>query len=150
MTANAHFAVICERCGKSFHVKPSRPKRFNARYCSRACRTDDPNRFWAQVDVRGRDECWPWRGSSSRTKGRYGAVMFDGKVRQAHHVAFKLTHGYYPTYLRHRCDFGLCCNADAHLIEGTHADNMADKVARGRQAHGPKHGKQVGRWKAAQ
>jgi len=40
---------------------------------------------------------------------------------------------------RHTCDTPLCCNP-RHLIEGTNDDNIADKVARGRQARGEKSG----------
>ena len=35
----------------------------------------------------------------------------------------------------HRCDVRLCCNPD-HLFLGTHADNMADKAAKGRVSGG--------------
>jgi hypothetical protein len=67
----------------------------------------------------------------------HGHVRIDGKLRPAHHVAFKLKHGRWPIpALRHTCDNPPCCN-DAHLIEGTQAENMADKVARGRQQRGP-------------
>jgi hypothetical protein len=35
----------------------------------------------------------------------------------------------------HKCDTKCCVNPD-HLYEGSHADNMADKVLRGKQAKG--------------
>jgi hypothetical protein len=37
--------------------------------------------------------------------------------------------------VRHTCDVPACCNPD-HLLLGTTADNVADKVARGRAQHG--------------
>ena len=129
--------IICERCGTSFHVKQSRADRHQVRFCSRECRTtsSDPKYFWNRVDVKGPNECWPWTKATSRTQGRYGQVHFDGAVRQAHAVAFKLTHGFYTEYHRHTCDNGICCNP-AHLLDGTHQDNMNDKVERGRQPRG--------------
>lgn len=94
-----------------------------------------PARFWSHVNQGESDECWPWMLSTSRTQGRYGALSFDGVSRLSHQVAFFLIHGYWAPYLRHTCDFGICCNP-AHLIEGTHDDNMQDKVERGRQSRG--------------
>lgn len=38
----------------------------------------------------------------------------------------------------HRCDNKPCMRPD-HLFLGTPADNMADKVAKGRQSKGPRH-----------
>lgn len=37
------------------------------------------------------------------------------------------------------CDNPLCCEVD-HLLEGSQKQNMQDKVERGRQAKGEKHG----------
>lgn len=90
--------------------------------------------FWAKVgpaDARG---CRPWLGA--RRNG-YGVVKRDGKVRQAHRVAWELIHGAPapPTMeVMHTCDNQPCC-AGAHLVLGTHAANMADRAAKGRGAN---------------
>lgn len=42
-------------------------------------------------------------------------------------------------YVCHRCDNAKCIEV-SHLFIGSHADNMADMVAKGRQARGEKHG----------
>ena len=84
------------------------------------------NRFWAKVDVRGPDECWPWLGCVG--SDGYGHFKLNGKPVPAHRVAAGIegeAHG------RHTCDTPLCCNP-AHVVEGTHKQNMEDKVARGR------------------
>ncbi len=82
--------------------------------------------------------CALWMGAST---GNYGVFWLDGRNVQAHHAAFLLAHGRLPCtpVLRHRCDVGLCVAAD-HLIEGTQAENIADKVAKGRQARGSRNG----------
>jgi hypothetical protein len=52
-----------------------------------------------------------------------------------HRLAFQLANPAYPLtsdiIVRHRCDNTACCNI-THLVAGTHVDNMADKVERGR------------------
>lgn len=65
-------------------------------------------------------------------------MRFDGKHRRAHTVAWELVNGPIPEGLqvRHLCNNPPCCNVE-HLAVGTHADNMADKVAAGRQSRMP-------------
>ncbi|MGC2075292.1 MAG: HNH endonuclease [Xanthobacteraceae bacterium] len=132
----------CECCGKMFGPSPGHygARWAAARFCSRACgyafRRPTPEQFWARVDKRGPDDCWPWTGEVFSAHG-YGQVWFEGASRRAHRVAFRLTHGYYPPYSRHSCDNYPCCNPE-HLLEGTHLDNMRDKVERGRQPRGSK------------
>lgn len=94
--------------------------------------------FWERVDVRGPDECWPWR--LGLTRG-YGYVRSGRRRRyRAHRIAlaFHLRRDPGPV-VRHSCDFGACCNW-AHLLTGTQADNVADAVERGRQFPLTKHG----------
>jgi hypothetical protein len=68
----------------------------------------------------------------------YGEFWFDGKHEKAHRVAFLLTNGRWPEPLGlHHCDNPPCCN-QAHLFEGTHADNMRDRNAKGRAGLLPK------------
>lgn len=96
-------------------------------------------RFWPKVEKRGPEECWEWK--RARTGNQYGAIG-TGETRPpnttvvipAHHAAFLLHHGRLPEkgkVLRHTCDNMVCCNP-AHLVEGTHADNMRDMAERGR------------------
>lgn len=75
--------------------------------------------------------CLEWQASRNR-KG-YGQVRYDGKNDGAHRVAWVLEHGPIPDglYILHRCDNPPCVAVE-HLFLGTAADNMADKMAKGR------------------
>jgi hypothetical protein len=90
-------------------------------------------RFWGKVDIRGEDECWPWLGG---LKHGYGRIQYLGVRWEAHRLAWTLTYGPIPKglFVCHHCDNPPCCNPK-HLWRGTHADNMADRNAKGRQAH---------------
>jgi hypothetical protein len=88
--------------------------------------------FWAKVDKRGPDDCWPWKGPLNR--GGYGQVMLrDHKPRRAHHLALHFDGRPRPGDLHtlHSCDNRKCVNP-AHLRWGTVAENAQEKVARGR------------------
>jgi hypothetical protein len=84
----------------------------------------------------GEDACWTWTGTVD-TWG-YGQLTWKNQPHRAHRLAWIATHGPVPVGLSvcHRCDHPLCCNP-AHLRTGTHQDNMADMVAKGRASrHG--------------
>lgn len=77
-----------------------------------------------------------WQGRKSE-KG-YGLVEFHGRTVKAHRLAYQLASRQpIPTGLvvRHTCDNPGCINP-AHLVLGTHADNVADRDERERTAVG--------------
>lgn len=90
----------------------------------------------------GDDACWPWKGSLRGGKGRpYFSV--DGKKLIAYRIVYELFNGEElkeGEVVRHTCDNGEsgigCCNP-AHLIKGSHQDNMNDMKERER--HGLPH-----------
>lgn len=90
----------------------------------------------------GPDACWPWKGSLAGGKGRpYFTV--DGKKVLAYRLVYELVSGEKledDDVIRHTCDNGAsgigCCNP-AHLVKGTHQENMDDMKER--QRHGLPH-----------
>jgi hypothetical protein len=94
-------------------------------------------RLWRGVDRSGGpDACWPWLGATSKRYGRLVSWDLAAKRQrwhQAHRVAWESHHRARALDfdVLHTCDNPPCCNP-AHLWLGTHADNMADKAAKGR------------------
>jgi hypothetical protein len=99
-----------------------------------------PDVLWSKVDKKGEDECWNWLGYKNNEG--YGRTWINDRGYYAHRVIFNLA---FPGvielnapkstddvgFLLHTCDNPSCCNPK-HLWVGNHADNMADKVAKGR------------------
>lgn len=96
--------------------------------------------FWAHVDRRGDNECWPWF-AYRHSKG-YGRsfVRVDGQVYVVPHRASWAIHYGAPGHLHvlHRCDNPPCVNP-RHLFLGTNLDNVKDRVAKGRTQKGARH-----------
>lgn len=85
------------------------------------------DRFWAAVDRRGPEECWPWlKGKDGHG---YGAFTFHGRTMGAHRFAYERLFGpIHPDLeLDHVAARGCtrrdCCNP-WHLEEVTHAENV--------------------------
>jgi hypothetical protein len=100
-------------------------------------------RFWSRIEVRKRSLCWPWRWGS--TPAGYGDFMTStGEHCPAHRMAYQISKGAIEAgkVIRHTCDNPLCCNPE-HLIQGTHQENVADRVSRGRSARGEDSGRAV-------
>lgn len=83
-------------------------------------------------------------------KDGYGLIQgYDENGKKlkmlAHRVSYQL---YYHDDISsndiicHKCDNPKCINP-LHLFKGTHADNVADKVAKGRQAKGTQNGRYI-------
>lgn len=67
----------------------------------------------------------------------YGRIMVNRVKYRAHRLSYELANGPIPDgyVVSHKCDNPSCINP-SHLEVGTQADNIKDKVTRGRQALG--------------
>jgi hypothetical protein len=124
--------IICATCGKPFSIAPSTARLGTKKYCSKACYTtaqSDPSHFWARVEKT--ETCWLWQGACDVD----GYGKFAGM--RAHRYAYNLVHGPIPEglYVLHTCDVRNCVR-DEHLWLGDTNANMADMVAKDRQAKG--------------
>lgn len=115
--------------------------------------TDDPPVVWSMSEQRKAlatmssplavqpGPCWEWSGPCNA--GGYGLIgpalvreICPG-TRLVHRVAFAVVNGDPGDLLVcHACDNRKCYRA-SHLFKGTHADNSADMVAKGRQNREP-------------
>ena len=90
------------------------------------------DRLKSKILINPTSGCHEYQGGLN--KG-YGVFSVNGKTKLAHRVAYELFKGGIPLNLHvcHTCDNPKCCNPD-HLFVGTAAENMSDKVKKGRQA----------------
>lgn len=105
-------------------------------------------RFWEKVNKNGPipkhcpelGPCWVWTGCLN--SDGYGNIKVRGLADGAHVVGFVLQGGERQPGMsvRHRCD-NRACVRDAHLVSGTHTDNMKDMMLRGRAASGARNGR---------
>lgn len=126
-------------CGRTFGAKAWGGHR---RYHALLAVRDDAARFWSKVDrSAGPDACWPWTGA---THQGYGWFRLRDESVAASRFAWSLVNGPIPDglYVCHSCDNRPCCNP-AHLWLGTHADNVRDMFAKGRQTQVHAHGEAI-------
>jgi len=91
-------------------------------------------RFWDKVNIPKDplNNCWEWKAG----KGHFGhgRIFIDGKAQLAHRFAYFFFKGKdikKDDCILHSCDNPPCCNP-YHLRVGTRADNVKDKMKRGR------------------
>ena len=92
----------------------------------------DKKRFLLKVSQpESPEECHQW--TAYRCECGYGIFGIGRKIFKAHRVAYFLHYGIDPGELcvMHSCDDPSCANP-LHLSLGTHQDNMADMVVKGR------------------
>lgn len=92
--------------------------------------------FWSYVLKT--DKCWIWQGRSD--SNGYGRFSLGRPMVLAHRFSAMLI---YPglktsTHVLHECDNPPCVNPD-HFMYGTQVDNVADMMAKNRQAKGACH-----------
>lgn len=93
------------------------------------------DRYWAKVDVRGRDECWLWTAGKADGYGKIGIPGQSSAV--AHRIAWELAFGSIPDGLvvdhdcHNRdpdCPGGEChhraCQNPSHLMLRTQGGNV--------------------------
>jgi hypothetical protein len=86
--------------------------------------------------------CLNWTGYIQRAYG-YGQINVGGKALIVSRLMWELCNRQPipPGFVvRHQCDNPRCCEP-THLELGTHADNVADRVERGRSACGVRNGR---------
>lgn len=107
--------------------------------------------FWRNVQVRGEDDCWPWKGATQAALG-YGhfTVRLGAGKRQhvgAHRFSWSIANGPIPdgAQILHSCDNPPCVNP-RHLRLGSFDANMADRHAKGRTAKAERHSQAKTDW----
>lgn len=89
--------------------------------------------------VKTENGCWEWQKRTD--KNGYGVITVNDTTLRAHRVSYEEFVGEIADGLHvlHKCDNPTCINPE-HLFLGTNAENMKDKVNKGRHAFGEKAG----------
>jgi hypothetical protein len=87
-------------------------------------------RFWNNIRIGKKQDCWPWLGSKS--KNGYGKTKVKGVTISTHRLSAKLSGIKIDGIsILHQCDNRICCNPN-HLFGGSQKQNVRDAVSKGR------------------
>ena len=91
-------------------------------------------KFLQKVELVPFIDCWVWIGALHSQAKMYGNFRI-GKPQKAHRASWLLFNGDIPNsfHVLHKCDNPWCVNPK-HLFLGTNADNIKDKVKKGRSS----------------
>ena len=107
-------------------------------------------RFHALISYEPNSGCWIWTGAQGN-KG-YGRFWLNGKLQQAHRVAWEIVNGPIPETMQldHKCRNRACCNPE-HLRLASNTENCINRLKR-RNCTNPLKGvswhKNTGKWQA--
>lgn len=94
------------------------------------------DRFMSKVSRQQSESgCWLWMASCNQDG--YGKFSINRKELGAHRASWQLMRGPIPSgeLVLHHCDVPRCVNPE-HLYLGSQADNMRDRLTRGRLRNG--------------
>ena len=122
----------CERCGKQFqkefwYIKKGR------RFCSHACRRQDPLKKLLSMVIKQENGCWDYKGGLDG--GGYGQIKVGKTTWLTHRLMWTLwNQKRIPEGLiiRHSCIGNRKCINPDHLLIGTQQDNIDDMKRQGR------------------
>jgi hypothetical protein len=93
--------------------------------------------FWSKVrKLPGRNACWEWTGQLSDGYGHLTIPVESGfRNIAAHRLSWIIAYGPIDPgkIIRHKVCDNKACIRPTHLRDGTHKDNVNDKVAKHRQ-----------------
>jgi hypothetical protein len=135
--------VTCWFCEKEFDrgYSISKSRAAKPQYCCIECRVGAAKksasgnlvaRFFARVERRGENDCWPWTGRLD--ENGYGVFDVDNRPNIASRVSLEIHLGKkLPAHIFacHHCDNPPCVNPE-HLFPGTQQQNMKDAGRKGR------------------
>ncbi len=99
-----------------------------------------------EANVQKTETCWLWTGCLNNAG--YGTINIDGKSKLVHRLSWDLfrTEKIGEAFVLHICDVKNCVNP-SHLFSGSQADNINDKMKKGRHRYGLSRGTSHGRAK---
>ncbi len=99
-------------------------------------------RFWDQVDIKGIDECWKWKGATRKNNTEstayFPSPFHSAKTQSASRIAFWLSRGYtgkYRIFSKSSCE-SFCCNPTHLTIKELKNCPEPNEIERIRLNHG--------------